>query len=159
MDYQSAFKIRALVQQLRPHVLEVLRAPDFHNCKAADKIRKKIKLMKGLYKKTTTETKKQSKVVSENQHSSHKHRPERKRKQEELTLSSDKKRMCIDAGIQGSYIVGGSVLGLNFITFRGSNPVYYGLTKESYRSSHKNERQYPLPYIDRHKKRVRRRSS
>ena len=36
---------------------------------------------------------------------------------------------------KGSYIVGGSSLGLNFITHRGSEPVYYGVTKEMHRHS------------------------
>ena len=119
-----------------------------------------MKILKGLYNEMTTETHKQRKVASENQHSSHKRRPlkeEQKRKQAELlpqpirymekglkrsnpsttSLSSDNKRLRDDAGIQGSYIVGGSVFGLNFVTFRGSKPVYYGLTKESYRRSRK----------------------
>lgn len=35
----------------------------------------------------------------------------------------------------GSYVVGGSVLELNFITYTNRTvPVYYGTTKESYRS-------------------------
>lgn len=38
---------------------------------------------------------------------------------------------------KGSYIVGGSVSSRNFITFAHRNPpVYYGVTKESYRLSH-----------------------
>ncbi|XWS61169.1 hypothetical protein CRYUN_Cryun07bG0102700 [Craigia yunnanensis] len=39
-----------------------------------------------------------------------------------------------DDQFRGSYIVGGSVFGSNFITYGGSKPVYYGLTKESYLS-------------------------
>lgn len=35
----------------------------------------------------------------------------------------------------GSYIVGGSAFGWNFITFPGHKPVYYGPTKESFRAS------------------------
>ncbi|PQQ01586.1 uncharacterized protein Pyn_27771 [Prunus yedoensis var. nudiflora] len=43
MDLQkhsSMFKIRALVQQLRPNFIEVLQTPDFRKYKAADEIRK-----------------------------------------------------------------------------------------------------------------------
>ena len=36
---------------------------------------------------------------------------------------------------KGSYVVRGSSLGLNFITSRGSEPVYYGVTKEMHRHS------------------------
>lgn len=35
----------------------------------------------------------------------------------------------------GTYIVGGSAFGWNFITFAGNLPVYYGVTKESFRSA------------------------
>lgn len=48
---------------------------------------------------------------------------------------SDKK-LNIGSRIEGSYIVGGSVSGLNFITFASGKPVYYGVKRESYRSCH-----------------------
>lgn len=35
--------------------------------------------------------------------------------------------------VKGTYIVGGSAFGWNFITFHGSAPVYYGKTKEAFR--------------------------
>ena len=35
-----------------------------------------------------------------------------------------------DSHIRGSYMVGGSPFGWSFITFSGSKPVYYGVTKE-----------------------------
>lgn len=44
---------------------------------------------------------------------------------------------------KGSYIVGGSSLGLNFITFRGSKPVYYGVTKEMHRDYLRQKRVDP----------------
>lgn len=47
------------------------------------------------------------------------------------------KRLKISSRIEGSYTVGGSLSGWNFVTFAGSQPVYYGVKKESYRSSHK----------------------
>lgn len=40
-----------------------------------------------------------------------------------------------DSQLKGSYVVGGSSLGLNFITYRGDEPVYYGVTKEMRRHS------------------------
>lgn len=39
-----------------------------------------------------------------------------------------------DGRVQGTYIIGGSNFGWNFITYRSSNAVYYGVTKESFRS-------------------------
>ncbi|PON51717.1 hypothetical protein PanWU01x14_214170 [Parasponia andersonii] len=53
----------------------------------------------------------------------------------ETSISSDKK-INIGSQIEGSYTVGGSVSGWNFITFGGSKPVYYGVKRDSYRSSH-----------------------
>lgn len=44
-------------------------------------------------------------------------------------------QMKLDDGlkIRGSYVVGGSVYGWKFITWAGSRPNYYGVTKESHR--------------------------
>ena len=37
---------------------------------------------------------------------------------------------------KGSYVVGGSAFGWNFITFTGKDPVYYGVTKETFRATY-----------------------
>lgn len=37
--------------------------------------------------------------------------------------------------LEGTYIVGGSAFGWNFVTFPGSKSIYYGRTKESFRSA------------------------
>lgn len=37
--------------------------------------------------------------------------------------------------VQGTYRIGGSAFGWNFITFSGKDPVYYGRTKEEFRSA------------------------
>ncbi|KAF7827599.1 uncharacterized protein G2W53_018763 [Senna tora] len=42
---------------------------------------------------------------------------------------------------QGTYIVGGSAFGWNFITYSGQEPVYYGVTKEDFRAK------YPGPWF------------
>lgn len=39
-----------------------------------------------------------------------------------------------DSQVQGTYIVGGSAFGWNFITYHGSRAVYYGRTKEAFRA-------------------------
>lgn len=48
------------------------------------------------------------------------------------SFSSEKKNDVIGLSRE-SYIVGGSVFGWNFTTFSRSKPVYYGVTKESFR--------------------------
>lgn len=36
---------------------------------------------------------------------------------------------------EGTYIVGGSAFGWNFVTYPGTKAIYYGRTKESFRSA------------------------
>ncbi|KAG8477421.1 hypothetical protein CXB51_031070 [Gossypium anomalum] len=43
-----------------------------------------------------------------------------------------------DGEASGTYIVGGSAFGWNFITFAGNKPLYYGVTKEAFRSAQAN---------------------
>lgn len=40
-----------------------------------------------------------------------------------------------DGQIPGTYVVGGSAFGWNFITYLGNESVYYGVTKEAFRTS------------------------
>lgn len=40
-----------------------------------------------------------------------------------------------DFRIPGTYVVGGSAFGWNFITFPGNQAVYYGMTKEAFRAT------------------------
>ncbi|XP_057952054.1 uncharacterized protein LOC131146449 [Malania oleifera] len=151
------YKICALVHGLRPHFLEVLRTPDLRNCKGAHEIRKQMKLVMDLYKQMTFGA--DSVVGSKNgpeplsgedalgkqsgdgdeegekvEQLQPKRVPEKLAGKKPPTCNSEKK--AEDGQIQGSYVVGGSVFGWNFITFGGTKPVYYGVTKELYRSNH-----------------------
>lgn len=45
------------------------------------------------------------------------------------------KQLVEETQTQGTYVVGGSAFGWNFITFSGKEPVYYGRTKEQFRSA------------------------
>ena len=47
---------------------------------------------------------------------------------------SGEKQEAEDGQIKGAYVVGGSAFGWNFITFSSVEPVYYGMTKESFRA-------------------------
>lgn len=38
-----------------------------------------------------------------------------------------------DGKTPGTYVIGGSAFGWNFITFPGTDPVYYGRTKDQFR--------------------------
>ena len=40
----------------------------------------------------------------------------------------------LDEGSQGTYVIGGSPVGWNFLVYPGSNTIYYGITKASFHS-------------------------
>ncbi|KAI8564822.1 hypothetical protein RHMOL_Rhmol03G0212300 [Rhododendron molle] len=146
------FKILHIVQQLRPQFIEALQAPDFRNCKPSYEIRKRMKLVMDLYRHMQIEgnpiedyeSKSGSQILPggkklEKEHgliqlnSILKKLPEKELPPDPLR-SGEKYN---DGRPKGSYIVGGSVSSKNFITFAHRNPpVYYGVTKESYRLSH-----------------------
>lgn len=52
-----------------------------------------------------------------------------------LSGIASEKQGAEDGQIQGTYVVGGSAFGWNFITYLGNESVYYGVTKESFRTS------------------------
>ncbi|XVF33344.1 hypothetical protein REPUB_Repub17cG0160600 [Reevesia pubescens] len=138
------FKMRLVLKDLRPHFIEVLRTPDFRNCKAADEIKEKMKLLVELYKQMTSGT--VSTVRSNNAAGSQPLPGETGTKQpavssENKTFHSSsvsEKQKSEDGEASGTYIVGGSAFGWNFITFTGNKPVYYGVTKESFRIAQAN---------------------
>lgn len=53
------------------------------------------------------------------------------------TANLSEKQRPEDGWAQGTYVVGGSAFGWNFITFPGSKPAYYGVTKETFRAGAK----------------------
>lgn len=55
------------------------------------------------------------------------------------TAKPSEKQRPEDGWAHGTYVVGGSAFGWNFITFPGSKPTYYGVAKETFRAK------YPLP--------------
>ncbi|RVW30623.1 hypothetical protein CK203_097633 [Vitis vinifera] len=251
------FKTRAVVKDLRPHFIEVLRSPDFRNCKAANEIRElfillkcqffvetlkrvlysslydfrlrfihfgllddprfkfdladqfvqeplqawdlacpkavnlilllcearvqkaimsftdhicpfnfqfaELKVLMDLYKQMTAETVSIGKcknvpeaqpTLSENKDGQKPHERHQDVKQAEQsvpdcafakpsedmpfpTANLSEKQRPEDGWAQGTYVVGGSAFGWNFITFPGSKPAYYGVTKETFRAAAK----------------------
>ncbi|XP_034708514.1 uncharacterized protein LOC117931630 [Vitis riparia] len=157
------FKTRAVVKDLRPHFIEVLRSPDFRNCKAANEIREQLKVLMDLYKQMTAETVSIGKcknvpeaqpTLSENKDGQKPHERHQDVKQAEQsvpdrafakpsedmpfpTANLSEKQRPEDGWAQGTYVVGGSAFGWNFITFPGSKPAYYGVTKETFRAAAK----------------------
>ncbi|XP_030457258.1 uncharacterized protein LOC115678094 [Syzygium oleosum] len=137
------FKMRAVLGDLRPHFIEVLRTPDFRNCKAAEEIRKQVKLLMDLYTQITgNSTPEVQPSTAENRNSQKapdfksKEHPEQRsskpsdNKPFQSGPASEKQRPDDDGKL-----VGASAFGWNFITFPGNEPVYYGVTKESFRAA------------------------
>ncbi|KAL5565649.1 hypothetical protein UlMin_028813 [Ulmus minor] len=116
----KSLKIRVILRDLRPHFLEVLRTPDFRNCKAANEIQEQMKVLVELYKELMLEMDSDPK----------------KRKVESQPEQPAPVKLRAEGGeVAGTYIIGGSAFGWNFITYSSKEPVYYGVTKESFRAT------------------------
>lgn len=143
------FKMRVLVKDLRPLVLEVLRAPDFQNCEAAEGVQEKLKLMLDLCKPKTLENVPMAKCNSGGGiyepvqlHRSTRPSDQPLQPDRSFVRPAEDRRHPVGNNpekpesnrISGTYIVGGSAFGWNFITFHGTKPEYYGRTKEAFRA-------------------------
>ncbi|KAF9668949.1 hypothetical protein SADUNF_Sadunf14G0056600 [Salix dunnii] len=140
----SYFKMRAVVKDIRPHVLEMLGTVDFRSCKGAEELKEKLKLLMELYKQMTEEKVSITKwkVPPNSSENGAGLKP-----QEQLQETADQsqpgqvfakpseKQQAEHGEKQGTHIVGGSAFGWNFITFPGSKPIYYGRTKELFRAA------------------------
>ncbi|KAK1373900.1 MACPF domain-containing CAD1-like protein [Heracleum sosnowskyi] len=138
------FKIRAICKDLRPHFIQVLRTPDFQNCKAASEIQEKLKVMMDLYEEMIADTNisEKSKNVPQIPPLSDENPVEAKSDRGSMKLPDDKSvlsghilesQQTETVKLQGTYIVGGSAFGWNFITFPSTKAIYYGRTKEAFR--------------------------
>ncbi|KAL3369051.1 hypothetical protein AABB24_009712 [Solanum stoloniferum] len=147
-------KMRLIVKDLRPHVIEVLRTPDFRNCKAATEIRQQLNLLIDLYKEVMEETVNpevakdapgaqiSSVDIMDEEKPSEQQKDTKPPPESEASVKpegdSSEKQEAEDDGVQGTgtYVVGGSAFGWNFITYTSGKAIYYGRTKESFRSSY-----------------------
>ncbi|CAO2835642.1 unnamed protein product [Amaranthus hypochondriacus] len=122
------FKMRTILTELRPLFLEVLRVPDFQSSEAVGRIQEKMKIMVDLCR----EQQKAEKVpVSSG--ASWVQKPADQERRFPVGSNLEKPTQGINK-ISGTYIVGGSAFGWNFITFHGTKPEYYGRTKEAFRA-------------------------
>ncbi|TYH99948.1 hypothetical protein ES332_A11G100200v1 [Gossypium tomentosum] len=154
-QYQNSpyFKMRLVLKDLRPHFIEVLRTPDFRNCKGAHEIKEKMKHLVDLYKQMIVSIEKSNNGAgNQTMHgeSGTKQKPQEQAQfvkpapavsSKNKTFQSSSvtgKPQSDDGEASGTYIVGGSAFGWNFITFAGNKPVYYGVTKEAFRSAQAN---------------------
>ncbi|CAK7348081.1 unnamed protein product [Dovyalis caffra] len=140
----SYFKMRAVVKDIRPHVLEMLQTLDFRSCKGAEELQEKLKLLMELYKQMTAEKVTIPKWNTEPNSSEngvglkpHKQFPETADQSQtgQVFAKPSEKQQAEHGENQGTHIVGGSAFGWNFITFPGSTPIYCGITKELFRAA------------------------
>ncbi|KAJ0963782.1 hypothetical protein J5N97_028904 [Dioscorea zingiberensis] len=146
-DFQNSsyFKIRTIVKDLRPFFVQLFEAPDFRNSEAAREIRRRMKVMIELTKQLRTDTsppnpkKQEQTVLGIKAEQSGKLQEEERLKASELNprtnISDEIAKLSKfgneQEGLRGTFMVGGSPIGWNFIVFSGGEPVYYGRTKES----------------------------
>ncbi|KAI4369887.1 hypothetical protein MLD38_018283 [Melastoma candidum] len=138
------FRMRSALRELRPMFVQVLQTPDMRHSQPAQEIREKLKLLMDLYKQMTADTATAEWYgnISFGQHSP---------RQFPRPLSSGMGQPPPYPGnatagmrqykqpdlvkIHGTYVVGSSTSGWNFITYLGNKPVYYGRTKKSFRAA------------------------
>ncbi|KAK4418638.1 hypothetical protein Salat_2276600 [Sesamum alatum] len=130
------YKMRAVLRDLRPHFVEVLKTPDFQNCKAASDIREGMKLLMDLYKDMAEQSTKLEKCSNSDIDNGQKPAE----RQEDVKPAANHPQNGVstkpsDTHVEGTYIVGGSAFGWNFITFNSAKALYYGRTKEAFRAA------------------------
>ncbi|KAI3796561.1 hypothetical protein L1987_39236 [Smallanthus sonchifolius] len=141
------FKIRALLKDLRPHFLEVLRTPDFQTSKAAGEINQQMKVLMKLYEEMISEPNTIEKCkntiadhnVDDQKKSTDVKPPEPPLEKEKTVIRkpSEERPATIEEVVShGSYVVGGSAFGWNFITYPSNKlTAYYGRSKEDFRAA------------------------
>ncbi|XP_027348966.1 uncharacterized protein LOC113860684 [Abrus precatorius] len=160
-SHSNYHKIRAVIRDLRPHFLQVLRTPDYKNCQASREIQEQLKIVIKFNDKmkaesvslgkcqnvqdgqTKASTNVDQKTLKEQQ-PQHVKSAEQSQVEKASARPSEikltppvpglQKLQAEDGQTQGTYVVGGSAFGWNFIIFSGKEPVYYGRTKEQFRS-------------------------
>ncbi|KAF3796256.1 hypothetical protein EJ110_NYTH03362 [Nymphaea thermarum] len=133
-------KIRSILKGLRPSIIDVLRAPDYHIGKCADTIRKDLRLIMELSKQLRAETVSLGKM---RRFETVEDIPDR-RQEEKITEKPAVEKPPLEEKVpvveqtvlkkevaSESHLIGGSPDAWNFITYPGSDPVYYGKLKAS----------------------------
>ncbi|CAM8974353.1 hypothetical protein QQ045_030174 [Rhodiola kirilowii] len=128
------FQMRALVRDLKPNFLEVLKDPEFKKSNAAREVREKMDQLMELYKQAVAETDIATKSSAPMDNNTTPKQVQDGRTMMPPTRLPGKPH-SEDFRIPGTYVVGGSAFGWNFITFPGNQAVYYGMTKEAFRAT------------------------
>ncbi|KAL9315024.1 hypothetical protein ACSQ67_016025 [Phaseolus vulgaris] len=142
--HSNHFKIRTVIRDLRPRFLELLRTPDYKNCKASHEIQQQLKIVIKLYESMKADSLAKSKNMQDVQMKApYVKFSEQIQVEKSFARPSEIKltppvpgfqKQQVEDGLPGTYIVGGSAFGWNFITFSGKEPVYCGRSKQEFRS-------------------------
>ncbi|CAN8306501.1 unnamed protein product [Cochlearia groenlandica] len=143
IENSNYYNMRLLLKDLRPHFLEVLRTPEFRNCKAATEIQEKMKLMLQLYQEMIGESPKREKTMQTDDDSSSLSNGNPINLttttigSETSHVQTENQNTDGDGHVHKVVVVGGSAFGWNFTTSSAdTQSVYYGISKEEYRTSH-----------------------
>ncbi|XP_047155288.1 uncharacterized protein LOC124826498, partial [Vigna umbellata] len=112
-------------------ILKVIRTPDYKNCKAAREIQEKLKIVSRLCDSMKDDQSKAGQNIDQKTPKEQQSRPS------EIKLTPPVpgfQQQPVEDGLPGTYVVGGSAFGWNFITFSGKDPVYCGRSKEEFRT-------------------------
>ncbi|PPD90276.1 hypothetical protein GOBAR_DD12779 [Gossypium barbadense] len=147
-QYQNSpyFKMRLVLKDLRPHFIE------FYTFKKKSQFYK-MKHLVDLYKQMIVSIEKSNNGAGNQTMQGESGTKQKPQEQAQFvkpapavssknktfqSSSATGKPQSEDGEASGTYIVGGSAFGWNFITFAGNKPVYYGVTKEAFRSAQAN---------------------
>ncbi|KAM0849131.1 hypothetical protein ACQ4PT_053915 [Festuca glaucescens] len=149
------YKIRATVADLRLRFIQVHEGTDFRKSDAAREILREIKTVMELSKKMRLDLSASSEPVkplekplagavkdgpTEPIPSVERNQvPQTASAAEKITEEIQRSEMAnhpkhLGKSVQGSYVVGGSPIGWNFLVWPGGKIIYYGLTKEAFRT-------------------------
>ncbi|KAJ6825067.1 uncharacterized protein M6B38_378380 [Iris pallida] len=129
------YKIRTIIRDLRPLFLQVIHAPDFRHNKVVGDIRKQMKTMIELARELRyAEYNTRLQTLAKEQPSGGAAKEEKPQLVESQVPQTRLEKIPPEEGSQGTYVVGGSPVGWNFLVYLGGNPVYYGETKASFRA-------------------------
>ncbi|CAN6461708.1 unnamed protein product [Victoria cruziana] len=133
-------KIRSILKGLRPSIIDVLRSNDYRINKCADTIRKDLRLIMELSKQLRAETVSLGKMrrFETMEDNSDRRQEEKITGKTSLEKPPPEQKVAVNEetvlkkGVASeSYLIGGSPDARNFITYPGSDPVYYGKAKAS----------------------------
>ncbi|KAK9749392.1 hypothetical protein RND81_02G123000 [Saponaria officinalis] len=125
------FKMRVIVKQLAPLIQQAALSANIDTCESRHGIQEKLALL-------VDQCRQQAASLTEQKPSALPRADHSTQEKRFPVGNSTVKQTHESHGIPGSYIVGGSAFGWNFLMFNVSKPEYYGRTKEEFRAGERS---------------------